>query len=48
MTGFGGAMTVIIIWATWSPATFGQHLAKIADAFETARAKLHAERETTP
>lgn len=48
MIGFSFPFFFVITWALWSPASFGRHLAKIADAFEAKRAKLRAERETAP
>lgn len=46
MSGFSVTVVFLVTWALWSPASFGRHLAEIADAFEQKRAKLRAERET--
>ncbi|WP_371346259.1 hypothetical protein [Ancylobacter sp. IITR112] len=48
MSGFSLTIAFLVTWAVWSPASFGRHLAAIADAFEAKRAKLRAERETAP
>lgn len=48
MNAFGMMAWLLLAWALCGPASFGRHLAEIADAFEQKRAKLRAERETAP
>lgn len=48
MTAFGLMAWLFLAWSLCAPASFGRHLAAIADAFEAERTKLRAGRETAP
>lgn len=48
MTGFGMMAWIYLSWAMVAPASFGRHMAEIADAFESKRAELLTKRRAGP
>lgn len=45
MIMFGTAAFVLLSWAVMAPASFGRHLAEIANAYEAKRSKLPGNQE---